>query len=74
MREVFEKGTIVQIDPTHENKMFAGCLMIVTEVKSWGLQGYISCPESKDKMPGVAYFRCKKEECEPVGHVVWTAE
>lgn len=34
-------GEIVQLDPIKTgNKMFAGCLMVVSEIKSWGVQGY----------------------------------
>ena len=38
----YKEGDVVQLNPeTVKNKMFAGCLMVVTEPKSWGAQGYV---------------------------------
>lgn len=60
-------GDIVQIDPASD-EMFGACLMIVTEPKSWGAQGYITIP---GKDGGNAYYRCKHENMEKVGHCAW---
>jgi len=35
-------GDIVQINPDYKSKCFAGCLLTVTEVKGFGVQGYIT--------------------------------
>jgi hypothetical protein len=65
-----EKGDIVQIDPDHDD-VFGGCLMVVTEPKSWGAQGYVSIP---GKDGGSAYYRCPFEAMEPTGgKVEWLA-
>lgn len=35
----YEVGEIVQVDPSVPN--FGGCLVVVTEPKEWGMQGYV---------------------------------
>ena len=59
-------GDIVQIDPAHDDR-FGGCLMIVSEPKGFGAQGYIQIPGS-----GNAYYRCSFENMELVGRAEWT--
>lgn len=39
-------GQVWQIDPAVE--MFGGCFLIVSEVKSWGVQGYVRVPGGGD--------------------------
>lgn len=36
---MIEVNDIVQVDPAVET--FGGCMVVVTEVKSWGIQGYV---------------------------------
>lgn len=68
-------GEIVQIDPTWDNgrgrQWFGGCLMVVTESKTWGAQGYVqNCGSS-----GLAYFRCEWQHMEPTGGMAqWMLE
>ncbi len=59
-------GDVVQISPDTESA-FAGCFMYVTEPKSWGAQGFISCPVARGTLPGSAYYRAQWAEMEPVG-------
>jgi hypothetical protein len=60
-------GEIVQINPDHtdgrEGQWFGGCLMVVTESKSWGAQGYVQSAG----VPGQQYYRCKFADMEPTG-------
>ena len=60
-----QDGTIVQLNPhTARNRMFAGCLMVVTELKSWGVLGYVQA-FGEDGHPGEqAYYCAKWEEIE----------
>lgn len=58
----------MQIDPEHDDT-FGGCLMIVTEPKSWGAQGYFDVPGK-----GRAFYRVKHEHAVKVGGVEWYAE
>lgn len=69
-------GYLVQLNPeTVGNKAFAGCVMVVTEPKEWGAQGYVQAlGESADKPGGQAYYRAKWEEMEVVGVAEWVVE
>lgn len=59
-------GDIVQLDPFKTgNKMFAGCLMIVTEIKSWGVQGYVQSLGENQEPGGQAYYRAESGTFEP---------
>lgn len=54
------EGDIVLLDPeTVGNRAFAGALMVVTEPKPWGAQGYVP--------GGQAYYRATWEEMIPTG-------
>ena len=60
------RGTIVQI--TNEQHHWFPCLIIVDEVKSWGIQGFITIPNnSKEEANGNAFIRLKNEDFEVVG-------
>lgn len=66
-------GCIVQLSPIDtENKAFAGCFLVVTEVYSWGVQGYVQAlGENKDTSGGQAYYRAKNGTFELVGVAEW---
>lgn len=55
-------GEVMQINPESDDR-FGGCLMVVTEPKSWGARGYCPMPGSD----GVAYYRCIFADMEPTG-------
>jgi len=71
-----EVGDIVQLNPEKVgNKMFAGCMLIVTEVKTWGVQGYVQGLGENRKPGGQAYYRADWDEFEWTGgKTVWTVE
>lgn len=59
---------IVQIDPSVDT--FGGCLAVVTEVKSWGFQGYVQSAG----VPGQQYIRLKHGQYKPTGgKAVWVS-
>jgi hypothetical protein len=62
-------GEIVQLVPGEtRNEAFSGCLMVVSEPKDFGAQGYVqSLGEARDAPGGQAYYRAKWEEMEPTG-------
>lgn len=61
-------GDIVQIRPDKE--MFGACMVTVTEIKTWGIQGYVQSAG----VPGQQYVRVKTEDFEPTGgKAVWIA-
>ena len=66
-------GDIVQLDPvTTINPAFAGCLMVVTEVKEWGVQGYVQAlGEGGKPGRGQAYYRAVTGTFERCGKAVW---
>jgi len=67
-----EAGMLVQLSPeTVGNPMFAGCIMVVTEPKVWGAQGYVQALGEDGKPGGQAYYRARWEEMELVGNAEW---
>lgn len=69
------KGQLVQLNPkTVKNKMFAACIMVVTEPKSFGAQGYVQGLGENGEPGGQAYYRATWEEMEIVGVAEWVSE
>lgn len=67
-----EVDDVVQLGPECENPAFRYCFMVVTELKSWGVQGYVQAlGETREGPGGQAYYRAKFSEFEPVGRAVW---
>jgi hypothetical protein len=67
-----KEGQLVQLNPeTVKNKMFTACIMVVTEPKPWGAQGYVQALGENGQPGGQAYYRAAWEEMEPVGQVEW---
>ena len=62
-------GDIVQVI-NHEDKMYMGCLFILTDVKPWGYDGYLLAPlEDKGIQQRVQMkFEFGKDEIAKVGH------
>jgi hypothetical protein len=68
-------GDLVQLNPeTVGNKAFAGCIMVVTEPKPWGAQGYVQALGTRETMGGQAYYRAAWHEMEVVGSAEWIME
>lgn len=73
--QTIKAGQLVQLNPdTVNNKMFAACIMVVTEPKQWGAQGYVQALGTGGEMGGQAYYRAKWEEMELVGNAEWVIE
>jgi hypothetical protein len=61
-------GQIVQVKP--EIEVFGACMVVVTEQKSWGIQGYVQSAG----VPGQQYIRLKHKDFELTGgKAVWVA-
>lgn len=69
-----EPGDVVQLRPSMENKMFGGCLLVVTEPKPWGCQGYVQCTGTDGEIGGQAYLRPRFADMEYVGRALWMAD
>lgn len=63
MREIIP-GDVIQLTETAQEG-WIGCLMVVSEVLSWGVMAYITLP-----MQGDAYLRVKTGQFEIVGRAV----
>jgi hypothetical protein len=64
-----QPNTVIQIAPPHK---WAGCLAIVDEVKSWGVQAYIAIPQGGEVRN--AYVRLKWAELEVIGPAAFVEE
>lgn len=60
-------GEVVQLAPEPgvcTNPVFAGCLLVVTELKSFGCMGYVQVLGENGKPGGQAYYRPRWNEME----------
>lgn len=63
-------GDIVMIKPSYKTPCFRGCLLVVTEPKSFGCQGYIPIVgETYREEGGNAYLRPSWDDFEITGGV-----
>lgn len=67
-------GMVVQLSPDVGNYVFACCMMIITEPKDFGAQGYVQTLGGGKEFGGQAYYRAMWEEMEYVGEAKWIAE
>ncbi len=66
---MIEVGDIVQVNP--EKEVFGGCMVVVTETKSWGVQGYVQSAG----VSGQQYIRLNSDDFESTGgKTIWIAE
>jgi len=73
IKEPMMMNTLVQLNPdTVTNQMFAGCIMVVSEIKEWGAQGYVQALGENGDPGGQAFYRAKWDEMEIVGKAQWT--
>jgi len=68
-----EIGDVLQITPEGDQGHWGGMLIVCTEPKSWGCQGYIlhTGDFPAVRFDGVAYRRVKFEDMEYVGQLPW---
>lgn len=62
-------GDVVQIDPEHD-PVFGACLLTVSEIKSWGVQGYVQLPKHPAAVQ--AYYRVPFENIARIGVAEWS--
>lgn len=75
MSDELKPGDIVQLDPEKTgNPAFAACLMVVTEVRGWGVQGYVQALGDREKPGGQAYYRAENGTFVRVGIALWVME
>jgi len=61
---MIKENSVVQINESGQEG-WIGCLVQVSEVKSWGIQGWVKIP-----MQGEAYIRVKNGEFDYIGEAV----
>ena len=64
MEELVKKNSVIQITENGKEG-WIGCLVQVTEVKDWGIQGFVNIPTQ-----GEAYIRLKWDEIKYIGEAV----
>lgn len=64
MKENIVKNAVVQVNENGPEG-WIGCFVQVSEVKSWGVQGWVQVPKS-----GSAYIRLPFEQIDLIGHAV----
>lgn len=57
---------VVQIDPEKDER-WGSCFLIVSEVKSWGVEGYLRIPMQE----GNAFYRVPFENTALIGKAEW---
>lgn len=62
-------GAVVQIDP-EDGEVFGACFLVVTDVKTWGVQGYVHLP-GKGDAGGNAYYRVPFNKIAYIGLSEW---
>lgn len=67
--ERIQVNSVVQIAPYHDAR-FGGCFLVVTEVKDWGVQGYVTVPGTAETK-GDAYYRVEYEHLVYIGMAEW---
>lgn len=66
--ENLKKFSVIQVNE-HGPEAWVGCLLIVDEVKSWGVTAGLKVP-----MQGIAYMRLNNEHIEVIGQAIMTPE
>ncbi len=64
-------GSLIQIDPESDRR-FGGCCLVVTEVKAWGVIGYVNVPEVPRATQ--AWYRLKWEHATLIGTTEWVVK
>ena len=62
-------GDVFQIIEAHGRKGWIGAFVLATEIKPWGIQGFVACIKDHHEQTS-AYIRLKWEELHFVGHAL----
>lgn len=60
------EGDLIQVNEDGPYHWFR-CILVVDEVKSWGVQAYCTIPGTRGDNPGDAYMRLEWHEFDKVG-------
>ena len=56
----WEVDDLIQISPTHDDA-FGGSVLVVTEVKAWGVIGYVVVPKKCEDGSALAFYRLPRK-------------
>lgn len=62
----YQVGDVFQINEKHKREGWLGAFVLATEIKSWGIQGFVAHVVAHDKQER-AYIRLKWEEIDYIG-------
>lgn len=62
----YQIGDVFQINERHGRAGWVGAFLMATEIKSWGVMGYVHMIETHEEF-GRAYIRLKFEELDHIG-------
>lgn len=60
-------GDVFQITEAHGRQGWIGAFVLATEIKSWGIQGFVVSVKTHDEQQR-AFIRLKWEEIQCIGH------
>jgi hypothetical protein len=72
MKHSVQRGDLVQLCPGFADQRLACCIVTVTHVHAWGIQGYVQSLGQGHLVGNQTYTRAKWDECEYVGAAAWT--
>jgi len=61
---VYQDDIVQIVDRNHH---WFPCLVVVSDVKSWGIQGYVTIPTNDNEPNGNAYIRLETAQFDRVG-------
>lgn len=70
---LYRVGDVFQITEMYGHSGWIGAFVLATEIKTWGIQGFVSHIVTHDQQTR-AYIRLKWDEIELVGHAVLVPE
>lgn len=63
----YRTGDVFQINERHGRNGWIGAFVMATEIKTWGIQGFVSILETHEQQAR-AYIRLKWDEVDFIGH------
>lgn len=66
-KTTYEVGDVFQINEVHGRKGWIGAFVMATEIRSWGVVGFVSHVETHDTQKQ-AYIRLEWAEIDFIGH------
>lgn len=69
----YTRGDVFQINDKHGRNGWIGAFVLATEVRSWGIQGFVAHVETHEQQVH-AFIRLKWEEVDYIGHAILIPE